>query len=203
MSTVTGVEIVRGMACIYIDGGLAMRVRKAHYERLPLEVDQEIDLEAYENRLSSIQFPEAWEAALNSLDRSARTGHELQQSLKRRGFVSPAVDAVMERLRETGLIDDARYAERLAELQANRPVGFYAFKRKLRAKGISDADAEEALTAFDDDQQRDACAAAARSLWRKYEALPPREGKAKLCQALARRGFGWDAIEHAMDQLFD
>ena len=203
MATVTGVEIVRGMACIYIDGALALRVKKVHYGKLPLEVDQEIDLQTYEDRLSSIQFPEAWEAALNSLDRSARTGHELRESLKRRGFAGPCVDAVMERLTETGLIDDARYAERLAELQSAKPVGLYAFKRKLRAKGISDEDAGEALSAFDEDQQREACAAAARSLWRKYEALPPREGKAKLSQALARRGFGWDVIEHAVDQLFD
>ena len=44
---------------------------------------------------------------------------------------------------------------------------------------------------------------AARRLWRKYEDLPEREAKAKLSQALARRGFGWDAIESALDELMD
>ena len=109
---------------------------------------------------------------------------------------------MLTRLTENGLIDDAQYARRLAELSASRPVGLYAFKRKLRAKGISDDDAEDALAAFDDDQQRAAAIQAAQKLYRKYEALPEREARAKLSQALARRGFAWDAIEGAVEALF-
>jgi regulatory protein len=89
----------------------------------------------------------------------------------------------------------------MAELSASKPVGLYAFKRKLRAKGICDDDAEEALSAFDDDQQRAAALLAAQKLYRKYEALPEREARAKLSQALARRGFSWDAIESAVEQV--
>ena len=110
---------------------------------------------------------------------------------------------MVARLTESGLIDDARYAQRMAETQVNKPVGIYALKRKLRAKGISEADAERALEAFDDEQQRGAALEAAQKLYRKYEALPPREAKAKLSQALARRGFSWDAIESATDGLFE
>ena len=55
--------------------------------------------------------------------------------------------------------------------------------------------------AFDDDQQRIAALQAAQKLYRKYEALPEREARAKLSQALARRGFGWDAIESAVDEV--
>ena len=102
-----------------------------------------------------------------------------------------------------GLIDDARYAQRMAELHAGQATGVYAFKRKLMAKGISEDDAQEALAAFDDDQQRAACRVAAEKLWRKYEALPRREARAKLSQALARRGFGWDAIESVLDDLVE
>ena len=89
----------------------------------------------------------------------------------------------------------------MAEAQAAKPVGIYSFKRKLMVRGISEDDAEEALSRFDDGQQRDACRAAAQSLWRRYGALPPREARAKLSQALARRGFGWDVIEAAVDDL--
>ena len=203
MSTITGIEINRGLVSVYADGSLAMRIRQAHFEKHPLKQGDEIDLDAWADRLAPEQFNDAWEAALSSLDRSARTEKELRASLKRRGYVEPVIDAVAQRLRETGLIDDARYAGRLAELQSKRPVGVYAFKRKLMSKGISEDDAAEALAAFDEDQQREACLEAARRLFHKYEALPPREGRAKLGQALARRGFGWDAIESATDQLFD
>ena len=115
--------------------------------------------------------------------------------------MAPAIDATVDRLRENGLIDDARYAMRMAETQSAKPVGIYAFKRKLMAKGISEDDAQQALMAFDDDQQRDACREAAAKLWRRYESLPRREARAKLSQALMRRGFGWDAIEAVIDDF--
>ena len=203
MAVVSGIEINRGTVSVYVDGALAMKLKKVWFDRQPLKEGDEVDIEAWENHLAPIQFNDAWEAALTSLDRSARTEKELRASLKRRGFVAPVIDAVAERLKETGLIDDARYAERMAELQSQKPVGLYAFRRKLMAKGITGDAAAEALAAFDEDQQRDACLEAARRLFHKYEALPPREGRAKLSQALARRGFGWDAIESTVEQLFD
>lgn len=203
MPTITGIEIVRGAARVYVDGVAALRVPKAHFEKIPLREGEEIDLEAYAERLASVQLGDAWEAALTLLEHSDRSAKSLADALRRRGYAEPAVEAVLQRLRETGLIDDARYAKRMAELQSKTPVGLYAFKRRLRARGISDDDAEEALSRFDADQQRDACLSAAQRLFRKYEALPPREGKAKLSQALARRGFPWDAVESALEQLFE
>ena len=113
-----------------------------------------------------------------------------------------AIEAVIARLTESHLIDDKRYAQRLAETSAHKPVGIYAMKRKLRAKGISEEDAEDALDVFDEDQQRTAAKAAAEKLGRKYLTLPAREGKAKLSQALARRGFSWDVVREAVEHVF-
>ena len=203
MATITGIEPVRGRVDLYLDGTLFLRLKKAHFEKCPLCEGDEIDPDDYLDRLSRVQFSDAWESALTGLEKSARTEKEVADSLLRRGYVAPVVAAVTERLKETRLLDDAQYAGRLAELQSKKPVGLYAFKRKLKAKGISDDDAAQALEVFDDQQQQAACLGAAERLFKKYEALPPREGKAKLSQALARRGFGWDAIEHAIDQLLD
>ena len=201
MAIVTEIREIRGLVEVVVEGAVLARVRKAHFEKLPLSAGDDIDAAAYLDRLAAIQFSDGYEAALTSLDRSARTAKTLSDSLRRRGYVPPAIDAVIARLTENGLIDDARYAQRMAELSTSKPVGVYAFRRKLRAKGISDEDAAEALSAFDDDQQRDAALEAARRLVRKYEALPEREARAKLSQALARRGFGWDAIESAVDDV--
>ncbi|MBR2796162.1 MAG: RecX family transcriptional regulator [Clostridia bacterium] len=201
MGVVTEIRENRGMVEVLVDNATLARVRKAHFDRCPLEVDDDIDPAEWLGRMAAVQFAEAYEAALSSLDRSAHTAHDLAGGLKRRGFVQPAIDAVLARLTENGLIDDARYARRMAELSATKPVGLYAFKRKLRARGISDDDAEDALAAFDDDQQRAAAIQAAQRLWKKYEALPEREARAKLSQALARRGFGWDAIEGAVEEM--
>jgi len=200
---VTDIQQKRGVVEITAEGSVIARVRKVHFDKCPVRPGDEIDIDAWINRLAAAQFTDAYEAALTSLDYCARSARELTNALRRKGYVEPAVEAVMARLGETGLIDDAGYARRMAEVQSTKPVGLYAFKRKLKAKGISDEDAEEALAAFDDEQQRAAALEAAQRLYRKYEALPPREARAKLSQALARRGFSWDAIEGVIDELLD
>ena len=198
MSTVTEIRNFRGVVRVLFDDAPAMKVRQKHFRALPLAVGDDVDCEAYADRLAAAQLADAYEAAL-----CARTRRELGRSLAARGYVAPAVEAVLDRLTDNGLIDDRRYAERAVETHANRAVGVYAVRRKLRAKGISDEDAEAALGALDDEQQAEAAQKAARSLLRKYEGLPAREGRAKLSQALARRGFSWDAVREAVDAVWD
>ena len=202
MAYITDVRELRGQMEISADGSVFLRVRKKHFAKLPLRPGDEIDPEEYLDRLAAIQFPDAYEAALTSLDFSARTAREIGTALRRKGYVQPAVDAVIARLSESHLIDDKRYAERLAETSARKPIGVYAMKRKLRAKGISEEDAEAALGAFDESQQLRAARAAAEKLGRKYLDLPAREGRAKLSQALARRGFSWDIVKEAVETVF-
>lgn len=203
MAIITGIEVQRGRVIVRADGAEIARIPKAHFGKCPLVEGDELEPEAWIDRVAAAQLDDAYEAALTSLDYCARTEKKLASALKRKGYVAPAVEAVIERLRDVGLIDDARYAQRMAETQSRKPLGVYAFKRKLQAKGIAEDDAEAALAAFDDEQQCAACLSAAQKLYRKYEALPPREGKAKLSQALARRGFGWEAIETAIDEIMD
>ena len=203
MPVVTAIRESRGMVEIEADGRAMARIRRQHFAKCPLKEGQAVDPEAWLSRAAAVQFPDAWEAALTSLEAADRTAKDIATSLRRRGYVAPAIDAVVARLTETGLVNDARYAERLAEVQSKKPVGVYAFRRRLRAKGISEDDAEAALDAFDDEQQAAACLAAAQKLARRYADLPAREARAKLSQALARRGFGWDAITGVVDGMFD
>ena len=201
MPIVSELREKRGLVEILAEGEGTLRVRKVHFEKCPLRVGEDFDVEAYLSRVAAAQFADGYEAALTQLDYCARSAKELQGALRRRGYVEPVIEAITARLTENGLIDDARYAQRMAEIQSSKPVGVYAFKRRLRAKGISEEDAEASLAAFDDAQQQAAALAAARKLRRKYEALPAREARAKLSQALARRGLSWDVITGALDEM--
>ena len=203
MPIVTAIAQRRGLVEIDVDGFTAIRIRKAHFDQCPLREGDDIDPDDYVNRVAGIQFANGYETALSTLDYSNRSAKEIAGALRRKGYVEPCIEAVVARLTENRILDDRRYAERLAELQSKKPVGVYAFRRKLQVKGISEEDAMEALSTFDDGQQRAAALEAARKLYKKYADLPRREGRAKLSQALARRGFGWDAIGSAVDQMFD
>ena len=203
MSTVTEVCVFRGVALLSFDDAPPLKVRLKHFKALSLQAGDDIDVEEYAAQVAEAQRADAYEAALNSLDLCARTREELRRSLLARGFVSGAVEATLDRLADSGLVDDRRYAERAVEVSAARPVGVYAVRRKLRAKGVAEEDAEAALGALDDEQQAQAAQAAARSLLRRYAQLPAREGRAKLSQALARRGFSWEAVRAAVDKVWE
>ena len=202
MSIVADIRVLRALTVVSSDDGRALRIRNQNFKLLPVETGDSIDFDAYEDRLAAAQLADAYEAALSYLDFSAKTRAEIQKNLLAKGYVPACVRAVLERLEASGLIDDSALASRYVENAATKPVGLYQLKRKLRAKGVSDEDAEEALSLLDEEQQTQAARAAAEKLLRRYSSLPARESRGKLSQALARRGFSWDSISGALEELF-
>ena len=203
MSMISDIRIFRGVYTVSTDDGQSLRVRAADYKKNPVRIGENVDFDAFTDRIAAAQFPSAYEAALSMLDLSAKTKTQLRRALIQKGYVQVCVEAALARLEEMHLVDDAALAARLAENAAGKPVGRYALKRKLRAKGISEEDAEDALGGLDEEQQAEAAKAAAKKLVRKYVSLPNREARAKLSQALARRGFPWDAVHAAVECAFE
>ena len=201
MAIVNEIREIRGLMVISLDGTVWLKVTRKHFAKNPLEEGENIDPEAYIQRMAAIQAADCYEAALTVLDQASKTEGEMRKKLIMKGYVTPAAEAVVERLKENHLLDDRRIAERIAQTQIGKPVGVYALKRKLQAKQLSREDIEAAMEGFDDEQQANACKAAAEKLWKKYADLPKREARAKLSQALGRRGFSWDAISGAVDEM--
>lgn len=203
MAIVTEIRENRGMVEVYMEGTRLATIRKAHFAKRPLAAGDDVEPGEYLDSVAAVQFADAYEAALTSLDFSARTAREIEKSLARRGYVPSVARAVTEKLAEAGIIDDIQYAARLAEGAAKKNVGKYAFRRKLMGKGIGAEDAESALSPLDEAQQARAARETAEKLGRKYASMQPREARAKLSQALSRRGFSWDAISGALEGFFD
>lgn len=200
MATVSDIREIRGLVEISLDGVAWLKIRKKHFSKRPLKCGDEVAPDAYLEGMAAVQAADCYEAALTMLDQAAKTEGEMRRKLLAKGYVSPAAEATVARLAKNRLIDDKRIAERMAQIQREKPVGVYALKRKLKAKQLSDEDIEAALEGFDDRQQAQACRAAAEKLKNKYRVLEARAARAKLSQALARRGFSWDAISGAVDE---
>lgn len=202
MAVVTNIESFRGVVRISVDGRRLAGVKSAFFQKLPLNVGDVIDEEEYLGRMAALQFPAAYEAALTMLDASEHTSGEIVSSLKRKGFVEAAALAAAERLKENRLIDDARYARRLAESKGGK-AGAYAIRRKLRGKGLSEEHVELAMECVSEESQLSGARSAAEKLLGRYAGGDPRAVRAKLGQALARRGYGWDVINQAVESLLD
>ena len=78
---------------------------------------------------------------LRLLTGSTRTRADLERALRRRGIADDVAGAVLDRLTEVGLIDDAAYAEAfVASRHRDRGLGRSALRAELRRKGVDPSD---------------------------------------------------------------
>lgn len=201
MGMITGIEEARGRVTIYVDGVVFLKLNKKEFDELPVEEGEDLDEDDYMNRLCAKQAKPAYESALNLLTARDMTAHDMISALRRRGYLAPVAESVCARLTENRLIDDNRYAQRYVELRQDSAIGKYAMKRKLRAKGIDENIAEDALETLDDESQLATAKELAKKLSRRYENEELYAKKSKLSQALARRGYSWDIVREAVESL--
>lgn len=202
MSVFTEAVEGRGTVDVCFDDRSRIRIRKKDWIKHPLEAGEDIEIDRYEKLIFDSQMAEAYEAALSILDYSAKTESEIRKKLSMKGYLDSILDYVTERLKNARLIDDRMIAERIAEGAAARGIGQYALKRKLRTRGITEDDTEYAMTLVDEEAEAEGAKKEAAKLFRKYASLEKREARNKLSQALARRGYSWDAVTCAVEEVF-
>ena len=93
---------------------------------------------------------------LRALTGAPKTRQQLADLLTKRGVPDDAAEAVLDRFTEVGLIDDAAYARAwVSSRQAGRGLARRALSAELRAKGVDDDVAAEAVEAVGDDDERE------------------------------------------------
>lgn len=76
MGMITSIEEKRGVYTLYVDGVAFTRVKKKYFEQIAPAEGDELDEQAFRDRLSSLQFKDAYETALGLLtarDMTAQT----------------------------------------------------------------------------------------------------------------------------------
>lgn len=146
---------------------------------------------------------ELYEAAQRALMRRAHSVHEMKKLLERRADNELLVQVVMARLKENGMIDDARYAKQFVRQRATiRRQGKYRIARDLRARGVPDRHIESALEeATDADAER---ATIRHRIERKLKSLRGEVDDRKIAslyRSLLRAGFPSDAIRAELKAL--
>ena len=78
--------------------------------------------------------------------RRAHSVHEMKKALARRCADEKLVKIILERLKRSNLLDDARYAKQFTRHRTeSRKQGEFRIARDLRARGVPDRHIEEAL----------------------------------------------------------
>jgi regulatory protein len=139
-------------------------------------------------------------AALNFLGVRSRSAAEVRERLAKRQFSKEAIESTIVWLTETGLLDDAAFAEAWTATRGRlRPSGSRLVKRELLAKGIDRELAAEAVSGIDEDA---AAMQAGEKYVRRLHSEDEQAFRRRLQQHLLARGFNFSTIEHVVQQLW-
>jgi regulatory protein len=133
-----------------------------------------------------------------------RSVEELRERLlEGRGATPRIVDTVIERLREYGYLDDARYAQTYASLRVQqRPIGRQRLQRDLWLKKIDKQTAETALDqVFEQTPEEDLIDKAITKRVRLRGRPKTRADAKKLFDHLLRQGFPFELVSDKVRAL--
>lgn len=148
----------------------------------------------------------AWDYLLYLLSRRMYTTAELASRLQLRGIDEAQAQALLARLVELKLVDDVTYTDMYVSSRlASR--GRLGLRRELAQKGVDPEVVEARLTELTPESQVEAAKELLeKNAWRyrPAEGLGTEErlkARAKAFAFLARRGFGVDAVQGALEKL--
>lgn len=142
-------------------------------------------------------------AALRMLMRRGHSVHDMRVALERRCDDEAVVRAVMERLKRSGLLDDARYALEFTRTRAmHRRQGRFRIARELRARGVPDRHIEPALeTVFAEADESTMLRKRIEHKLRMVKGPLDERKRASLYRSLMMAGFSGDAIRREMKSV--
>jgi len=151
---------------------------------------------------------ELYEVAVRALMRRAHSVHEMKRKLERRSENKLLVQVVMARLKENGMIDDAKYAKQFARQRTQtRKQGKFRVARDLRARGIPDRHISSALEEIA--QTSDEAAMVRQRIERKLRSYRGPDTSKKIDEkkmasiygSLLRAGFSADVVRRELQAL--
>jgi regulatory protein len=155
--------------------------------------------------VSDDPYERARQVCLLMLTAAPRTSAQLADAMRRKGVLAEAADAVLSRLTEVGLIDDAAFARAWVESRHHsRGLSRRALTAELTRRGVQGEDVQAAVGALDPDQE----IATARRLVVKAMAStrgrPPTARVRRLVGLLARKGYSapvaYRVVREALEQ---
>ena len=146
---------------------------------------------------------EMYDVAVRALMRRAHSVHDMKQKLERRSDNKLLVQVVMARLKENGMIDDARYAKQFTRQRTEgRKQGKFRVARDLRARGVPDRHIDAALK--ESAEQNDESAMVRQRIERKlrsYRGEIDEKKMASIYSSLLRAGFSADIVRRELKTL--
>ena len=160
----------------------------------------EIDAAFLEQLLREDGETKALTTALNFIGYRPRAEAEIRVRLQRDEWSETVIAAVIQKLRENKMLDDAQFASDWVESRSrSKPRGARLLQQELRFKGVDKEEIEAALP--DANEEIENAMAALSKIERKLEKWEGRERTQKAIEMMARRGFSYGTVKTALARL--
>lgn len=187
---------------VEVDGAVAATVGVEAVARMRLAVGRRLGEREMAALLEEGGVVAACDRALNILGFRDRSAVELRRSLMKKGIEAGRAAAAVDRLRDAGLVDDARYARALARSKAlNAGASRRRLEQELARRGVPRDVADEAIAEVWVEEEVDQVAAAtalARKRAPSLARLDAASRRRRMYGFLARRGYSGEEIRLAM-----
>lgn len=183
---------------VFIDGEFAFGL--AMIEALKLHRGQDLSDKdiARLQVLDSIEV--AHERALKFLSYRPRSVEEVRRKLRQTDIDETTIEAVIERLERSGLLDDEMFARFWVENREQfSPRGTRALRYELRQKGVPDEIIQETIADLD---EGDTAYHAALKRLGRYAQADEQTFRKRLGDYLIRRGFAYHTVRDVLDRLW-
>lgn len=144
----------------------------------------------------------AYDEALYFLTPKARTVREVENRLDECNHSEMEIFEAVERLKNAGLLDDAKYAADFIESRLNtKPVSKMKLREQLAGHFVDTDIIEAALSAVTDETELGNARAVAEKYFRQFEALESEERLRRVGLRLSSRGYSYDDIKTVLSEL--
>ncbi len=187
---------------LILDDGRDFSVHDEVIIKYKLKSGMEISEEQLKTWIWEANVKIAQDMALSYLGYRMRTRKQLSDYLEKKGFDPDVIEEAANKMEEYRFIDDKEYAKSwVRSKKTGQPAGRRKIAYELKSKGISQEISEEALTTLSEEEELKQAIKLAEKYHTKYKNFATHEQKAKIAQAIQRRGFDWNIVSQAMNHL--
>ncbi|MFQ3632470.1 regulatory protein RecX [Roseiflexus sp.] len=189
---------------VYIDHTFAFGVSLATVAREQLYVGMHLDAATCARIEVAESVERATQIAVRAIESRPRSVAEIRDRLQRKGFAPETIDAAVERLHASGLLDDAAFARFWVEnRQMCRPRARHALANELQRKGVNAELVASTLDAMLTSDEAARAETLARAAAQRYAAVADYQTfLRRLGGYLQRRGFSAATILPIVERLW-
>lgn len=193
--------VEQGKAEIRFADGTSLQADCKLILRYGLKASVDIDDNTLDKLIDETEGDGCYEAALRFIELRPRSEIELKRRLlAKHAYSTAAVDRVLQRMKNSGLLDDRAFAEAWANDRIRfKPRSRYMIQRELLQKGVSPEDIAVATTNIDDSASAYQTGLKKARILHSSDRL---EFSRRLSAYLARRGYSSEVVRSVVNRLW-